>query len=90
MTIKTLRSGALYFREERLGFSHREVSTHSLRSEFYIELFLSRVYPETIMIIGRCSKNSFLRYIQIRFRNLRKFISDLMAGEKAFCTIPEA
>ena len=32
LTTRSLRSGTLSFEEERLGFSHKEVGTHSLRS----------------------------------------------------------
>ena len=46
VTIKFLSSGTLSFREERLGFSHKEVGTHTLWSAFAMELFLARVYPE--------------------------------------------
>ena len=49
-----------------------------------MEIFLAVVYPEIIMIIGRWSRNSFLWYIQIKFSEIRKCISDLMTGEKAF------
>ena len=53
MTTNSLRAGTLYFGEERLGLSHKEVGTHSIRSEFAMELYLAKVYPETIMIVGR-------------------------------------
>ena len=42
---KYLRSGALSFGEERLGFSHKEVVTHSIWSGFAMELYLAKVYP---------------------------------------------
>ena len=48
MITKFLRSGTLSFREERLGFSHKEVGTHFLRSKFAMELFLARLYPEKL------------------------------------------
>ena len=53
MTTNSLRAGTLYFSEERLGFSHKEVVTHSIQSGFSMELYLAKVYPETIMIMGR-------------------------------------
>ena len=82
--IKTQRSGNLSFGEEIFWFPHKEVGNHSLWSGFYTEIFLAVVYPEIIMIIGRWSRNSFLWYIQIKFSEIRKCISDLMTGEKAF------
>ena len=56
----------LSFREEILGFSHKEVGTQSLGFGFSMELFLAIVYLETIMIIGRWYSNDFLWYIQIQ------------------------
>ena len=46
--IKTnsLRAGTLYFGEERLGFSHKEGGTNSIRSGFSMEHYLTKVYPE--------------------------------------------
>ena len=52
MTTKSLRSGKLSFGKERLGFSHKEVGTHSIRSGFSMELYLSKVYPKKTMIMG--------------------------------------
>ena len=90
MTNRSLRSGTLSFGEERIGFSHKEVGTQSLRSGFSMELFLARVYPETIMIIGRWSRNAFLQYIRIQVTNLSKVISNLMVSTRSFYTIPES
>ena len=38
MTKNSLRTGTLSFGEERLGFSHKEVGNHSIRSGFAMEL----------------------------------------------------
>ena len=61
MTTKSLRSGILYFGKERLGFSHKEVGTHFIWSGFAMEIYLDKVYPETIMIMGRWASSAFLR-----------------------------
>ena len=45
MTTNSLRAGTLYFGKERLGFSHKEVGTHSIQSGFAMELYLAKVYP---------------------------------------------
>ena len=89
MTTNSLRAGTLYFGEERLGFSHKEVGTHSIRSGFAMELYLAKVYPETIMIMGRWASSAFLRYICIQVSDLSKGISTLMTNNHAFYTIPE-
>ena len=88
MTTTSLRSGTLYLREERLRFSDKKVFSHSLRSGSSVQLFLSRVYPKTIMIIGQWSRNAFLWYIWIQVSNLSKGISDVMVSTIAFYTIP--
>ena len=52
MTTNSLRVGTLSFGKERLGFSHKEVGTHSIRSCFAMELYLAKLYLGTIMIMG--------------------------------------
>ena len=89
MTTNSLRAGTLSFGEERLGFSHKEVGTHSIRSGFAMELYLAKVYPETIMIMGHWASSAFLRYIRIQVSDISKGISTLMKNNHAFYTIPE-
>ena len=43
MTTKYLRSGTIYFIEERLVFSHKEVGTHSIWSGLAMKLYLAKV-----------------------------------------------
>ena len=87
--IKSLRSGTLSFREERLGLSHKEIVIHSLRSGFSMELSMAWIYLETIMIFGRWSRNEFLRYLRIQVSDLNKGTGDLIVTTQAFYTIPE-
>ena len=87
---KSLRPGTLSFGEEIIGLCHKEVGTNSLRSGFTMELFLERVYPETIMIIGTWYSNAFLWYIRIQVSDISSGISDLMVSPRAFYTIPGA
>ena len=89
MKTRTLRSGALYFGEDWVGFSHKDMGTHSLQSEFSVELFLSWKYPETIMIMGICSRNAFLCYMHIHVINTTKEISAIMISTHNFYTIIE-
>ena len=84
MTAKSLRAGTLPFGKERLGFSHTEVGTHSIQSGFSMELYLAKVYQETIMIMGRWASSAFLRYIRIQVSDLRKGISTLMTTNHTF------
>ena len=89
MKTKPLRSVTIYFGEERLGFSHKEVGTHSIWSGFYMELYLYKLYPETIMIMERWISSDLMRYIRIQVSDLSKDISTLMANKQDFYTIPE-
>ena len=89
ITTKLLRADILSFGKEIPGFSHKEVSTHSIWSEFAMELYLAKVYLETIMIMGWWSSSAFLRYILIQISNLSKDISTLMTTNNAFYTMPE-
>ena len=90
ITIKTLSSGTLSFVQELIRFSHKELVTHSLQSGFSMKIFLSRVYLETILIIGIWSRNYFLWYTYIQAIDPRKDISDLIYGEKTLYTIPKS
>ena len=70
-------------------YSPKEVGTHSIWSGFSMELYLDKVYPETIRIMGRWASSAFLQYIHIQVRDLSKVISTLMENNHAFYTIPE-
>ena len=87
MTTNSLRSGTLSFGEARLVLSHKEVDTQSIRSGFSMELYLAKVYPETIMIMGRWASSAFLMYIRIQVSNLSKGIITLVTNNHAFYTI---
>ena len=54
-----------------------------------MELYLAKVYPEAIMIMGRWQGSAFLRYIRIQVSDLSKEIITLMTENHAFYTIPE-
>ena len=88
MTTKSLRLGTLYFGIEILGFSHKELGTHTICSGFSMELYLVKVYPETIMIMVRWESSAFLQYIRIQVSDLSKGISTLMTNNHAFYIIP--
>ena len=89
MTTSSLRAVTLSFGGERLGFSHKEVGTHSIRSGFAMKLYLDKLYPETIMIMGRWASSALLRYIHIQVSDISKGISTPMTDNHAFYTIPE-
>ena len=72
-----------------MGFSHKEVDTHSIWSGFAMELYLAKVYSEKIMIMGRWTSSAFLWYIHIQVSELSKGISTFMKNKQAFYKIPE-
>ena len=53
-----------------------------------MELYLAKVYPETIMIMGRWASSAFLQYILIQFIDLSKGINTLMTNNHDFYIIP--
>ena len=55
-----------------------------------MEIFLTKVYPETIMIMVKWSINDFLQYILIQVRHPRKGISTLITNNQDFYTIADA
>ena len=89
MATNSLREVTLSFGEEKLGFSHKEVVTHSIQSGLAMKLYLDKLYPETIMIMGSWASGDFLRYIHIQVSDLSKGISTLMKNNHAFYIIPE-
>ena len=82
MTNKSLRSDTLSFRKDRLGFLHKEVGTHSIWSCFSMEIFLAKVYPETITIMVQWVISAFLRYVRIQVSGLSKGISTLITNRQ--------
>ena len=54
-----------------------------------MEVYLGKVYPETIMIMGGWASSAFLRDIHIQVSDLSKGISTLMTNNHAFYTIPK-
>ena len=65
------------------------MGTHSIRLWFSMELYLAKVYPETIIIMGQWEGSDLLRYIHIHVSDLSKGISTLMKTNHALYTIPE-
>ena len=65
------------------------MGTHSIRSGLAMELYLAKVYPEKIIIMGRWASSALLWYIRIQVSDLSKGISTLMTNNHAFYTIPE-
>ena len=72
-----------------LEFSHKEMGTYSIRSGFAMELYLAKVYPAILMVMGRWARSAFLRYISIQVSDLSKVISTLLTNNHTFYTVTE-
>ena len=68
--VEKLRSAGRLVTEENLGFSVKEIETHSIRSGAAMYLFLGGVQTFSIIMIGRWSFDAFLRYIRKQVEQL--------------------
>ena len=50
--------------KEKIGFTAKEVGTHSIRASFATLLYLRKVDPILIQIGGRWKSKAFLKYIR--------------------------
>ena len=48
----------------KLGFKYFHIGTHSIRSSTAMALYLAKIDPVTIMILGRWKSDSFILYIR--------------------------
>ena len=71
-----------------LGFTGKDIGTHSIRSSFAMALYLSRRPVSTIMLMGRWSSDAFLPYIRRQVQEFSKGVSSDMVQQENFYTIP--
>ena len=71
-----------------LGFTGKEVGTHSIRSSFAMALYLARRPVSTIMLMGRWSSDAFLLYIRRQVQEFSRGVSSDMVQQEHFYTIP--
>ena len=74
--------------EKTLGFTSKDVGTHSNRSGFAMMLYLSGYPILTIMLLGRWLSNAFLRYIEKQVHEFSKGVSQKMLTHNTFYNIP--
>ena len=87
--ITLLRSACATIGSSRLGFDPSKIGTHFLRSDAAMEMYLAGVPVYTIMLMGRWSSDSFLRYI---WKQVKKFLQDVakkMLTRRLFQTISD-
>ena len=61
---RSLRTAAVVLGEETLSFKLNEIGTHSIWVGVAMAMHLAEVPVYTVMIIGRWSSDTFLRYIR--------------------------
>ena len=72
-----------------LGFTGKEVGTHSIRSSLAMALYLNKRQVSTIMLIGRWSSDAFLLYIRRQVQEFSAGVSADMVSQEHFFTIPD-
>ena len=72
-----------------LGFTGKDVGTHSVRSSLAMALYLAKRPISTIMLIGRWCSDAFLLYIRRQVQEFSTGISADMVSQERFFTIPD-
>ena len=72
-----------------LGFSGKDVGTHSIRSSLAMALYLKKRMVSTIMLLGRWSSDAFLLYIRRQVQEFSTGVSADMVSQENFFTIPD-
>ena len=77
-------------RVDVLGFSSKEVGTHSVRSFLAMMMYLTKEQVYTIMLTGRWSSDAFLAYIEKQVKEFTKGVSSRMLLKDTFFNVPLA
>ena len=88
--LKHIRNTATQIGYDKLGFTAKEVGTHSIRSSFAMFLHLNGIRSDKIMLQGRWRSTAFLTYIRVQVTEFSRGLSDQMNKTKDFYTVPEA
>ena len=84
-----LRTAAQSVGSASLSFKLKEIGTHFLHSGAAMEMYLAGVPIYTIMLIGRWSSDTFLRYIRKQVEQFLRHVAKPMLTFRLFCTIPD-
>ena len=76
--LQHLGSACSSYGSARLGFEPHRVDTHSLRSGAAMEMYLGEIPVYTIMLIGRWSSDTFLRYIRKQVEQFSRNVAKKM------------
>ena len=73
-----------------LGFTSKQVGTHSIRSSFAMQLYLAGTPVTTIMLQGRWNSDSFLLYIRRQVQEFSRGLSTTISTEnKNYFTVTQ-
>ena len=89
MIIKALRATVDSMQDADLGFTSREVGTHSLQSGGAMALCLAKVEVYSITIIGRWKSDAFMKYIRKQIQQFTTDISNRMIEMEHFNHVPK-
>jgi hypothetical protein len=87
--LQMIRSSVDSVGEEALGFTSEDVGTHSNRSGGAMGMALAGTPTYMIMLIGRWSSDSFLKYIRKQVVELSHGVSRNMIQREDFFTVPD-
>ena len=73
-----------------LGFTSKEVGTHSVRASLAMMMYLAKEPVYTIMLIARWSSDAFLAYIEKQIKDFTKGVSSRMLKNETFFNVPLA
>jgi hypothetical protein len=89
LILQRIRQVVASLGQELLGFTPEEVGTHSNRSGGAMGMFLAGTPVYTIMLMGRWSSDSFMRYIRKKVLSLSHGIATKMLTYERFFTVPD-
>ena len=87
--ITALRAAAKAIGEDKLGFKISEIGTHSLRSGVAMAMTLDQIPVYVVMMIGRWSSNTFLKYTRKQVEQFSHNVAQRMIKNLMLRHIPE-
>ena len=89
-TVRTkLRSAVDDIGVDKLGFTGKDIGTHSIRSGAAMAMYLAEVPTFSIMMIGRWSSDAFLKYIRKQVEQFSHNVSSRMLRNESYFTTPD-
>ena len=87
--LSSFRSNAASISKDKLGFKSKDIGTHSNRCAASMAMFMDNKPVYMIILMGRWSSDSFLKYIQLHVLEFSKGMSICIIRNDILFTIPE-